>query len=292
MVRHSLKRISVFLILIAFPCIILSAANIRWQWNDIDAAYYRWQLNGTNEEDWTIVDGTSLYADTYGLDPHIVNNFYIQSSKDGTNWSESFVETWGSDVPIEDELVSEIPEVVDVDPMKTKKNIFGIRAELSPYSFVLYDFYKGHDIKDAKYLTMTNYSAAFDTELYWKTPWPLSLHLDAGYSLALKNETVIPNAVDVHYVRLGGGLDFTMANERLSFSFGVLGGELITFNANSWNPGSYLGGRLLLEFNLTDKLMLGCQSRVTVSHQKASDPLMSSLTWMVDPVALSIAYRF
>lgn len=274
---------------LVFICLLLLsgtlfAANVRWQWNDVNATYYRWQLNGTSEEEWTIVDGTVLYTDTYGLDPNIINKFYIQSSNDGINWSKSVEEIWGSEG-------TEFSETVE-DSVNMKKSYFGVRVNLSPYSLAIYDFYNGHDIKDAKFLTMTNYSAALDTELFWKSPWPFALHLDAGYTFALKSETVIPNAKDVHYVRLGGGLDCVLANKKLSFAFGVLGGELITFNANRWNPGSYLGGRLLLEFNLSDNLLLGCQSRVMVSHQKTSDPLMSSLTWMVDPVALSITYRF
>lgn len=296
MARHTLKRWSIlFSFLIAFPC-ILSAANVRWQWNDIDAAYYRWQLDGESEDGWTVVDGNTLYADTYDLDPTLLYNFHIQSSPDGVSWSNASVETWGGFDEIATEEVDAAVDVSesmeDAPAAKSRRNRFGVRAGLSPYSFVLYDFYKGHDIKDAKYLTMTNYSAALDTELFWKTPWPLALHLDAGYTLALKNETVIPNAVDVHYVRLGGGLDCVIANEKLSFAFGVHGGELITFNADHWNPGSYLGGRLLLEFKISDNLLFGCQSRVTVSHQKASDPLMSSLTWIVDPMALSVSYMF
>ena len=264
----------------------LFAANVRWQWNDIEAEYYRWQLDSESDDGWTVVNGDVHFADTLDLDPSMINHFFIQSSLDGNTWTSSTVKTWGGENSIESDQ-----ETIEVSG-KPNGNRFGVRAFISPYSLAIYDFYNGHDVKDAKFLTFSDYAAALDIELFWKTPWPLALHLDAGYTFALKSETVIPDAMDVHYVRLGGGLDSVIANEKLSFAFGVIGGELIAFNAEHWNPGSYLGGRLLLEFNLSDKLLLGCQSRVAVSYQKASDPLMSSLTWMVDPLALSITYRF
>ena len=223
------------------------------------------------------MDGNTLHADTPDLDSSRINRFYIQSSHDGLSWSDSFVETWGEDEEIEEQK---------------KVSHFGMRAALSPYSIDIFDFYNGHDIEGAKFLTMTNYATAVDTEFFWKTPWPLSLHVDAGYTFALKTETILPKAIDVHYVRLGGGIDGVAANDKLSIMFGVFGGELITFNANRWNPGSYLGGRILLEFNLSDNLLLGCESRVAASYQKATDPLLSSITWLVDPLALTVTYRF
>ena len=262
---------------LSLSCSPLLAANIRWQWNDVDATSYRWQLDGEAEDGWTVVDGNTLHADTPDLDSSRINRFYIQSSHDGLSWSDSFVETWGEDEEIEEQK---------------KVSHFGMRAALSPYSIDIFDFYNGHHVADARFLTHTSYSTSIDTEFYYRTPWPLSLHLDAGYNLGIKKETVERNAYDVHFIRLGGGIDGVVANEKLSFSFGILGGEMISFNADSWNSGSYLGGRLLLEFNITESLLLGLQSKATVSYQKTRDPLLSSLTWIVDPVSLTIAYRF
>ena len=283
--RSSVGRAVFVLVLMILPN-LLFAANIRWQWNDIGLDYYRWQLDGEAEDGWHVVKDSYLHADTFNLDPAVVHHFYLQASEDGVVWSESKVETWGG---IAEPLMEEPDSFVDVP---VKKNRFGLRASLFPYSMAIFDFYNGHDIEGAKFLTMTNYAAAFDAELFWKTPWPLALHLDAGYSFALKTETILPKAMDVHYVRLGGGIDGVVSNDELSFAFGVLGGELIAFNANHWNLGSYLGLRLLLEFNLSDHLLLGCESKLEASYQKATDPLMSSITWLVDPLALTITYRF
>ena len=275
----------IFVLSLVFPCILL-ADNVRWQWNDIDAEFYRWQLGGESEDGWNVVQGNVHFADTLNLDPSSIHHFYIQSSMDGNTWTSSTMETWGGD----DSIASE-QEIIDVTG-KQKKNRFGFRTSLSPYSLAIFDFYNGHDVEGAKFLTMTDYSTSFDAELFWEPPWPIQLHLDAGYVFALKSETILPKAIDVHYVRIGGGLDFLISNEKLSFAFGVLGGELMTFNADHWNPGSYLGGRLLLEFNLTENLLLGVQSKAAASYQKASEPLLSSITWMIDPVTLSFSYRF
>ncbi len=67
----------------------LSAASLEWSWKDggEGVSFYRYQLNGEDENKWTVVDGTttSVILDSGSSS----NTLYLQASYDGVNWSES-----------------------------------------------------------------------------------------------------------------------------------------------------------------------------------------------------------
>ncbi len=63
-------------------------AKVIWSWDDEKpATFYRYQLDSTNEEGWTTLDGSIKSVSTV-LDISTDHTFYIQGSHDGATWSE------------------------------------------------------------------------------------------------------------------------------------------------------------------------------------------------------------
>ena len=97
------KTLLIAILLFAFA-FTLSAleAEITWVWfeNDPDVQYYRYQIDGEDEDKWTVVD-FFVNEVTVTLDVSVMHTLYLQQSYDGILWSESsFTE---SDVYIEAE---------------------------------------------------------------------------------------------------------------------------------------------------------------------------------------------
>ncbi len=61
--------------------------NWKWQSDDENIKYYRYQLGGEDDNGWTVVDGktTSVTIDSDTL----ITDFYLQASYDGAIWSSS-----------------------------------------------------------------------------------------------------------------------------------------------------------------------------------------------------------
>lgn len=65
--------------------------SVTWEWllDDPEVNYYRYQLDGMDENNWTVVSGdVSVYV-AEGLDPYKSYTLYLQRSYDGINWSET-----------------------------------------------------------------------------------------------------------------------------------------------------------------------------------------------------------
>ena len=109
--------------------------SVTWEWllDDPEVNYYRYQLNGTEDDGWTVVSGdTGVYV-AEGLDPYADYTLYLQRSYDGINWSESGVSTAKAlleaapvveevvaepePVVVEEEVVEEMPVVEEVAPI-------------------------------------------------------------------------------------------------------------------------------------------------------------------------------
>ncbi|MGN0907528.1 MAG: hypothetical protein ACI4NM_10300, partial [Bullifex sp.] len=89
-------------------------------------------------------------------------------------------------------------ELVPLVPPEKK---ISIRLTASPYSIGIYDFFNGHDIPDARYLTVTNYGLSADGEVGYQINSNILLYMGAGYGYQMKKETVIPDAFRVSYIK-------------------------------------------------------------------------------------------
>lgn len=84
--------LGVFLVLTAVLSPVMAAAvSVNWQWNSNDPyiQYFRYQVGGEAEENWTVVssDVTSYTFDE--ADPATEYTLYLQQSYDGIYWSDS-----------------------------------------------------------------------------------------------------------------------------------------------------------------------------------------------------------
>ena len=91
--------------------------SVTWEWllDDPEVNYYRYQLNGTEDDGWTVVSGdTGVYV-AEGLDPYADYTLYLQRSYDGINWSETASATAEAllveEVPVVEEAVEETPAI-------------------------------------------------------------------------------------------------------------------------------------------------------------------------------------
>lgn len=85
-IRH---RIPAAVIVLTVVLSTVSSLDVRWNWSGDhgDIGYFRYQLNGEDEDGWTVVDGSVMQAVTPDICPEEENTFHLQSSYDGETWS-------------------------------------------------------------------------------------------------------------------------------------------------------------------------------------------------------------
>ena len=100
--------------------------SVTWEWllDDPAVNYYRYQLNGTDDNGWTVVSGTTSSYLAEGLDPYQDHTLYLERSYDGVHWSETASATAEAllvketapavTAPVEtEEVVAELPVEVE-----------------------------------------------------------------------------------------------------------------------------------------------------------------------------------
>ena len=249
----------------------IGLVSLSWNNRD-DYTYLRYQRDSEIEDNWTVIDGGE---ESIVLPYHEgLNTYYIQSSFDGVNWSESASSTY----TYEKKSV-EIP--------------LSLRVNLAPYSAAVYYFYNGHYIDNAKTLMGTVYGTSESIELDW-TPFSfLRIYPEAGYAYEMKIQTVIPKRQDMHYIKLGGGVDFLIPlTEKSDIYLGALGGAMWHVNNSKYSIAPYFGARLGLDVSVSSHLTLGSYMRVCASFLNTSEYLYNSVTLLIDPLSLSLSYVF
>ena len=80
---------AVVLLISSFALFALEG-NVTWVWfeNDSNVEYYRYQIDGEDDDKWTVVDWTVTEV-TVTLDVSVLHTLYLQQSYDGINWSPS-----------------------------------------------------------------------------------------------------------------------------------------------------------------------------------------------------------
>ena len=275
------KRV-VFVVLILLLCVFsLSATKagweeVKWSWHcqAEGVNWFRYQLNAEDEANWTVVDSsvTSVFLLT---DNRIgdVTTLYVQSSYDGLVWSESGSTTYVGHRYIPD---------------------YSIKVVVAPYSLALYRFYNGYNTTSTRTKTNSVYGFAGSVEfgiapLKWLRPY-----LEAGYKLAIKQETIIPGQKNVHYVKGGIGVDFTFdVLQKSTLYAGLFGGAMAHINNNKANITPYFGARFGYDYAISDSFLIGALSRVSFAlFIENSGSLMNSLTVLLEPVAITLTYKF
>lgn len=112
--RHPAKKfIAAVLFLILFSLSSAAARDgiVTWMWfeNDPMVGYYRYQVDGEDEDGWTVVDW-SVTEVSIELDVSVVHTLYLQQSYDGIVWSPS--SSTESEVYPEEEVQTQEPEDV------------------------------------------------------------------------------------------------------------------------------------------------------------------------------------
>ena len=192
-------------------------------------------------------------------------------------------------------IINEESSITTLEPklISNKEKKISIRLTLSPYSIGIYDFFNGHNIPDARYLTITNYGLSADGEVGYQVNNNILLYLGADYGYQMKKETIIPDAFKVTYLKGYVGLDLRFIKvNNFSSSLGVFTGLMMGVNANTYSINSLLGARLRCDYTLNKHLSFGLQTRLTASYSKAEDKLYSSITYLIDLVSLSLDMRF
>ena len=112
MKRNKLMLALAALLIIGLSGLSAAGMTVSWEWllDDPDVTAYRYQLNGEEEDGWTVVSGDTDSYTAEGLDPYQSYTLYLQRSYDGVNWSESAVSTASAMIPEGTEAILPEPE--------------------------------------------------------------------------------------------------------------------------------------------------------------------------------------
>ena len=245
--------------------------SAEWSWNhagDVDSFSYR--VNGGR---WVTVDADTFSAKT-SVNVDSLNIFEIYATVGGVNSESMFLGI----LPLAKE---------------EKENAFSARLSFAPYSIAFYDFYNGHTLENAIYTTNTKYGLSADFDLGYSIKNAVRPYFGISYSLERKGTTVIPNAFNVYYAKALCGLDINLMRKNdFTLSAGPFGGVMMHVNGNKFNISSLLGARVDLSYSFNDTLSVSAGTKISASHLPAAEPLLSSITYLVDPLTFSVGVRF
>ena len=122
----------------------------------------------------------------------------------------------------------------------------------------------------------------------------LSIYPELGSDIIVKKDTVIPGARLVHYFKAGAGVDFTFSiTESNTLYSGLFGGAMVHINNRKASLTPYFGARFGYDYSFSGHFSLGAVSRVSFAlFAGRSERLMDSMTILIDPVSVTLTYRF
>lgn len=107
------KFIALLTVLVVVPALVFAApVVITWEWllEDPMVTTFRYQLDGEDEANWTVVDSFVTSYTEYDLDGSVPHTLYLQQSYDGINFS-------GSALSVADPLVDDLEVEVFEEPV-------------------------------------------------------------------------------------------------------------------------------------------------------------------------------
>ena len=248
-----------------------SNAIFSWDNSDTSFLYYRWR---EDDGEWNLSQSETGSEAVIPLEEgkHTIE---IAFSNDGENWSPSLF----------------YPLTVLKAPKEERKTQIEMASSFS-LSYGIFDFYNGHHIEDARYLTMTDPGFSLGVELALPLGGRWRIYGLYSYARENKKTTVMPDAFMVEHHQFGLGIDvrFPIKSWRL-----FVGSNLqysVDINGGYWSPSVFLGIRGGVEYFLTDKIYVGMETGLSLAYNSAEDPLMRSLTYLINPVGIRMGVKF
>ena len=251
-------------------------AVFSWENNDDEISFFRWRVDGG---EWNTVDSSShqIRITLASNGRHI---FEVCGSYDGMNWSEPALVL--------------LTAVRVSPPMMTKTNPIHLEAAASlSLSSAIYDFYNGHNITGARYLmgSRAGWSGSIEAGILFADRF--RLYGSFSYSRERKKETVIPNAFLVEHRQIGGGFDVLFPiGEKWRPYVGLSMAKSMDINAGYYSYSLFLGGRIGLDYFISEHFYVGIKSGVRIAHNDAEDPLYRSYTYLLDPIGIKMGVKF
>lgn len=199
------KFIALLTALVVVPAIVFAApVVVTWEWmlEDPMVTTFRYQLDGEDEANWTVVDSFVTSYTEVGLDGDVPHTLYLQQSYDGINFSgsaisvaeplldaeyESFAEEVFDEAP--EAVVDEAPEAVAEEAPETIPVPVAKPAKVKP---------------ESRYYTTITLGGTFDYQLANKMPTYSMYNVKAGVGLNLNNLVTFNKA-------MGLGVDIDVA---------------------------------------------------------------------------------
>ena len=108
-----------------------------------------------------------------------------------------------------------------------------------------------------------------------------------------KKNTIIPDAHEIQYIKAFGGLEAVVYRKNsFDISCGINAGVMMHINANRFNVSPIYGARFDFTKSFNDTIALSIGSKLTVAHLPAPDPILCSMTYIVEPAVISIRTSF
>ncbi len=110
--RKNIAAFAAMLMILGLSSLSAAGMTVTWEWllDDADVTAYRYQLDGEDENGWSVVGGDVNTYKATGLDPAKEYTLYLQRSYDGENWSPSAQSTASAMLAEGEEL--SLPEAV------------------------------------------------------------------------------------------------------------------------------------------------------------------------------------
>lgn len=199
------KFIALLTALVVVPAIVFAApVVVTWEWmlEDPMVTTFRYQLDGEDEANWTVVDSFVTSYTEVGLDGDVPHTLYLQQSYDGINFSgsaisvaeplldaeyESFAEEVFDEAP--EAVVDEAPEAVAEEAPETIPVPVAKPAKVKP---------------ESRYYTTITLGGTFDYQLANEMAAYSPYNIKAGLGLNLNNLVTFNKA-------MGLGVDIDVA---------------------------------------------------------------------------------
>lgn len=101
------KFITVLAVLILLPAFLFAVpVVVTWEWllEDPLVTTFRYQVDGEEEDNWTVVDSSVTSYTERGLDGTVDHSLYLQQSYDGEHFSGSAISVAEAMFPPEEEV--------------------------------------------------------------------------------------------------------------------------------------------------------------------------------------------
>lgn len=207
------KFIALLTALVVVPAIVFAApVVVTWEWmlEDPMVTTFRYQLDGEDEANWTVVDSFVTSYTEVGLDGDVPHTLYLQQSYDGINFSGSAISVAEPLLDAEyesfaEEVFDEAPEaVVDEAPEAVVDEAPEAVAEEAPETIPV-PVAKPAKVKpESRYYTTITLGGTFDYQLANQMPTYSMYNVKAGVGLNLNNLVTFNKA-------MGLGVDIDVA---------------------------------------------------------------------------------